>query len=473
MEPKKARSEASDALRTEQIQAAAEELQQDAVDRKHARQQLSDVNATLQLEILARTRAESEFNRMFEATPDMMALSGFDGYYKRVNPAMLATLGYTETEMLGLSLHELIHPGDLATIGVQFALLASGGETRNVYYRVKHKSGRYLTTEWTDVPLVEGGLFLTMGRDITARVELEDSLRNALASMRYAQRIGMVGSWEVDVATGVSEWSEETYRICGMEPGNGIPSVDDFYALVHPADKARVRAESDSPLAQGEQRRLDYRIVLKNGRERNLVAHMEMVFAADGTPLRLRGTCQDTTDHRAAIVLRTRLEEQVRLAQKMEAVGSLAGGVAHDFNNLMSVILTYVGFVTDSLPEGDTRRDDLAEVQKADDRAAVLTRQLLALGRKQVLEPVPLNMNQVAVGLEGMLRRIIGEDIALEHNLDPALGLAMADPGQIEQIVMNLVSNACDAMPNGGSLTIETNNVEFDVDQVAGLTGGS
>ena len=487
MEPEKARTETSDALRTEELQAAAAELQQDAdelqqdvvdrtqavADRKQARQQLSDVNATLQLEVLARTRAESEFNRLFEATPDMMALGGFDGFYKRVNPAMLETLGYTEAEMLGVSLHELIHPADFAAIGEQFALLAGGGGTRNIYYRVKHKAGHYLSTEWTDVPIVEGGLFLTMGRDISARIEMQDSLRDALASMRYAQRIGMVGSWEVDLVTGISEWSDETYRICGLAPGEVTPHVEIFYGLVHPDDEARVRTESEVPLAAGEQRRLEYRLVLKDGSERDVLARMEMVYGTDGIPLRLRGTCQDMTDHRAAILLRARLEEQVRLSQKMEAVGSLAGGVAHDFNNLMSVILSYVGFVTDSLPEVDQRRDDLAEIQKAAERAAALTRQLLALGRKQVLEPVPLNMNQVALSMESMLRRIIGEDITLEHSLDPELGLAMADPGQIEQVVMNLVSNARDAMPDGGSLTIETQNIEFDDGQVAGLSAGS
>ena len=480
MKPEKGRAEESDALRTEELRAEAEKLKQDVVDRtqatadrKVAKQQLSEVNEALQAEILARTRAESEFNRMFEATPDMMALGGFDGFYKRVNPAMLETLGYTEAEMLSTSLHELIHPDDFVAIGDQLALLAAGGRSRNIYYRVKHKDGHYLSTEWTDVPIVEGGLFLTLGRDMTERMELEESLRNALASMRYAQRIGMVGSWEVDLATGISDWSDETFRLCGLTPGEVTPHLEVFYSLVHPDDQAMVRKELAAPLGEGDQRRLEFRFMLRDGAVRDVLAKMEMVYASDGTPLLLRGTCQDTTDHRAGILLRAKLEEQVRLAQKMEAVGSLAGGVAHDFNNLMSVVLSYVGFVTESLPADDPRRADLAEVQKAAERAAVLTRQLLAFGRKQVLEPMPLNLNEVATGLEKMLRRIIGEDVTLVYKLDPELGLAMADPGQIEQVVMNLVGNARDAMPNGGSLTVETGNVEFDAEQVAGLSEGS
>jgi two-component system cell cycle sensor histidine kinase/response regulator CckA len=197
------------------------------------------------------------------------------------------------------------------------------------------------------------------------------------------------------------------------------------------------------------------------------------VFLPGGTPGRLRGTIQDISQQHAAIIDRAEFEEQLRLAHKMEAVGSLASGIAHDFNNLLSVILTYVGFVVNALPAGDSRRDDLAEVQKAAERATSLTEQLLAFGRKQVLRPVPLSLNHVAAGMHQMLRRIIGEDVSMVQTLDPHLGLAMADRGQIEQILMNLVSNSRDAMPLGGCLTIETANAECQVDQVPGLKAGA
>jgi PAS domain S-box-containing protein len=479
METESGRSEASSALRTEELKAEIETLQNDVLDRtqavtdrKEAKQQLSAVNETLQAEILARTRAETQFNQIFEATPDMMAVGAFDGYYKRVNPAMLQTMGYSEAEMLRTSLHHLIHPDDIATTGEQRGLLARGQESHNIYYRLRHKAGHYLYTEWTDVPMVEGGLFFSMGRDVTARRALEDSLHGALASMRYAQRIGMVGSWDVDAATGVSEWSDETVRICGLTRGAFTPHLDVFFSLVHPDDVERVRTAVALPLPAGEQRALEYRLILEDGTARDVLTKMEMVYSPDGTPWRLRGTIQDVSEQRTALLDRTKLEEQLRLAQKMEAVGSLAGGIAHDFNNLLSVILSYVGFVVNALPEGDSRRDDLAEAQKAAERATSLTRQLLAFGRKQVLQPVPLNLNHVAAEMEQMLRRIIGEDVSMVQRLDPELGLAMADPGQIEQVVMNLVGNSRDAMPLGGRLTIETANADFERDDVAGLDAG-
>jgi len=161
---------------------------------------------------------------------------------------------------------------------------------------------------------------------------------------------------------------------------------------------------------------------------------------------------------------RLKLEEQLRASQKMEAIGSLAGGIAHDFNNLLSVILSCTDFALNDLPESNPTHNDLLEVQKAATRAAALTRQLLAFSRKQVLQPVMLNVNQVVTGLEKMLRRILGEDIDFVQVLAPDLGLTLADPGQIEQVLMNLVVNARDAMAAGGKLTIETSNIEVDAE---------
>ena len=159
---------------------------------------------------------------------------------------------------------------------------------------------------------------------------------------------------------------------------------------------------------------------------------------------------------------RKRLEAQLQASQKMEAIGSLAAGVAHDFNNLLSVILGGTELALHGLREGDPLNDNLLEVKQAGERAAGLTRQLLAFGRRQLLQPVLLNLNQVAEGLEQMLRRILGEDIDFVQVLAPNLGVVRADPGQIEQVLLNLVVNARDAMPEGGKLTIETSNVEID-----------
>ncbi|HEY5957719.1 MAG TPA: ATP-binding protein, partial [Polyangiaceae bacterium] len=170
----------------------------------------------------------------------------------------------------------------------------------------------------------------------------------------------------------------------------------------------------------------------------------------------------DVTRQKETDKERRMLEEQLRASQKMEAIGRLAGGVAHDFNNLLSVILNYTQFAADTVDEGEPLKNDLKEVMKAAERAAELTRQLLAFGRKQMLRPLPLDLNKTAVAVDKMLRRVLGEDIELVQVLAPELGLTMVDPGQIEQVFMNLVVNSRDAMADGGKLTIETSNVEID-----------
>jgi len=159
--------------------------------------------------------------------------------------------------------------------------------------------------------------------------------------------------------------------------------------------------------------------------------------------------------------------EQLALSQRIEAVGRLAGGVAHDFNNLLSVILTYAGFAIERLDPSDPVRADIQEVHDAGQRAAELTRQLLAFSRKQVLQPRPLNLNDRVAAMQSMLSRVLGEDIRIDVRTAADLGSVMADPGQLDQVLMNLAVNARDAMPNGGRLLLETANAELDAEYAA------
>ncbi len=184
-------------------------------------------------------------------------------------------------------------------------------------------------------------------------------------------------------------------------------------------------------------------------------------FPLDGRVTRLI-TAQDITERRRTEEALRKSEEQLRQAQKMEAIGQLTGGVAHDFNNLLSIILSYSGLLADDLPADDPRREYLLEIRTAGQRASALTQQLLAFSRRQLLQPRVLDLSQIVGGMEKMLRRLIGEDVELVVAPAPEPALVSVDPGQMEQVIMNLAVNARDAMPTGGKLTIEIGGVELD-----------
>jgi PAS domain S-box-containing protein len=193
----------------------------------------------------------------------------------------------------------------------------------------------------------------------------------------------------------------------------------------------------------------------KSGGEFPIFLSTSIVRGEHGEPLALIGVARDIGERKL-------LEEQLRQAQKMEAVGRLAGGIAHDFNNLLTAILGYSDLVLSQITEADPLQRDVEEIRRAGLRASSLTRQLLAYSRRQMLQPEVLELNSVVANMDKMLRRVIGENIKFVTLLQSALGPVKADPGQIEQVILNLVINARDAMPSGGKLIIETKNVELD-----------
>jgi PAS domain S-box-containing protein len=180
---------------------------------------------------------------------------------------------------------------------------------------------------------------------------------------------------------------------------------------------------------------------------------------------------RDLSERRQAEEALRQSEAQLRQAQKMEAVGRLAGGVAHDFNNVLTAIFGYADLILDALPLGDPSRHDIAEIKRAANRAAGLTRQLLAFSRKQVMQPRRLDLNEIIENLETLLLKLVGQEIVLHLDMAPSLWAVKADPGQIEQVLMNLSANARDAMPDGGTLTISTINEDLAPDDAAALVG--
>ncbi|HEX7960081.1 MAG TPA: ATP-binding protein, partial [Terriglobales bacterium] len=275
--------------------------------------------------------------------------------------------------------------------------------------------------------------------------------------------------------------SETRYRSLVQSAVYGIyrSSVDGRFLDVNPALVSMLGYESADELLKVSLTRDLYvdpeeRMRLISTHERNRpVQNVEVRWRRkDGRPLTVRLSGRAITDSQGEIKEfemiaedvseRRLLEEQLRHSQKMEAIGRLAGGIAHDFNNLLTVIKGYSELVLEELENADPLRCEVQEVQKAADRAAGLTRQLLAFSRQQVLAPRVLDLNQVIRDMDRLLHRLMGDDIDLTINLDPNLGRAKTDPGQIEQVVMNLAVNARDAMPKGGKLMIETMNAELD-----------
>ena len=293
------------------------------------------------------------------------------------------------------------------------------------------------------------------------RKRAEVALRDSEARLARAQETAHLGSWELslanlrDVQQNPLWWSDEVYRIFGYLPGDVAVSNELFFRSVPPADVSRIQEAMQRSLRDGTPYFIRHRVIRPDGNERIVEERSTVLRDADGRPARMVGTVLDVTE-------RQRLEEQLLQAQKMEAVGRLAGGVAHDFNNLLTAIIGSADLLRERLPPDHPERVEADEIRMAALRAADLTRQLLAFSRRQILTPQMLHLNKVVAGMNKMLRRMIGEDIEFRCVLAPELGAVRADPGQIEQVIMNLVVNARDAMPRGGTLTIETASVELD-----------
>ncbi|HEY3488826.1 MAG TPA: PAS domain-containing protein [Candidatus Deferrimicrobiaceae bacterium] len=301
----------------------------------------------------------------------------------------------------------------------------------------------------------------TEHRALADRLRSDEALRESEERYALAVRGSNDGIWDWNVRTGEMHFSERCLEMMGYAEREVEYNVDAWSSRIHPDDFDRVTAAL-ADLTGGRNRHIDteYRLLHKDGSYRWVQGRGTCLFDEAGQPVRIAGSLTDLT-------ARKRLEDQLLQAQKMEAVGRLAGGVAHDFNNLLTAILGYCELLLGRLDPRNPNRHDIEEINKAGERAASLTGQLLAFSRRQMLQPRVVNLNDVVRDMDKMLQRLIGEDIELETRTQAGIPNILIDPGQLEQVLVNLAVNARDAMPDGGRLIVETSAV--GVEDHAGL----
>jgi PAS domain S-box-containing protein len=369
----------------------------------------------------------------------------------RANLAFTHVLGYLPDEVSRLTIREL-SAADPKVIEATLATLVETGQVPLSVRPFRRKDGTVVEIESSVGRTVVDGkvLYCVVGRDPTERHKAERARREGELRMRTFVDAAFEGITITDkgrIIDGNARLAELLRAPLDQLVGR---AVIDFVA---PESRAAVTAH----LTSGAPQFYEHAALRADGTVVPVEVRAKTIQVGDGS---LRVTAiRDVSERKS-------LEEQVRLAQRMESVGRLAGGVAHDFNNLLTVILSLAKFLTDR-SRSTTDREDLQEIEAAALRAAELTQQLLAFARRQIVEPRVFDLNELVTGLDKMLRRVLGEDVKLVTIASPNLGRIRADPGRVEQVIMNLVVNARDAMASGGTLTIETADVELSSDYAA------
>jgi PAS domain S-box-containing protein len=420
-------------------------------------------------DITLRKKAEEKailLAAIVESSDDAIIGQGLDGIIQSWNAGAEKIFGYSAGETVGGPMTLLI-PADRTDEENQILDKIKQGDSLLHFETVRQaKGGRRIDVSITISPIKDstGKLVGTskVARDITERKLMENALRKTEFQLAHAMSLAQLVAWEYDVASGLFSFSDRFYALHGttaeLEGGNLMSAGDFARKFVHPEDASLVAEEIGNAVATANpdyQKQLECRVLRRNGEILHVLVNISITKDAAGRTVRLNGANQDITERR-------KLEEQLRQSQKMEAVGQLAGGVAHDFNNILAVISMQAGLLKSAgdLSAGQTELAD--DIGIAVQRAAALTRQLLLFSRKQTLQLRDLDLNESISGMTKMLARTIGENIAVQLNLAAQPMLLHADAGMMDQVLLNLAVNARDAMLNGGQLVIETAGVEFD-----------
>ncbi|MCB0153818.1 MAG: PAS domain S-box protein, partial [Anaerolineae bacterium] len=573
------------------------EISAQRIDDDHLIAFVRDISERKQAEAALR-QSEEHFAKTFQASPVAMSISRQeDGQLIDINDGFLDLFGYDREDVIGRTALELgLYPQPDERVEL-IRQLREQGALYNYEQTIVVKSGEPRETLISAEVIEMNGEdhLLAIFVDITPRKQIEATLREIVDNMAVAQRISHFGSWEVKFTTDLQPvephlWSDECYRIFGLEPGAVEMTTELFVSLIHPDDRQVMQQRVSQAIEEYVFHPYEHRIILPDGTVRTVWEQASVVLDETGSrPIKLVGTVHDITERKQAeaalqankkrlrlaieaaelgiyeqavsldgntyyserwaailgydleelpaptdryewvikqvhpddlatlaaayrefvvgrastfsteirmkhksgewiwiknygkvaernefgqitrilgviqdITEAKQLETQLRQAQRMESVGRLAGGVAHDFNNLLTIIQGYAELMEDRLNLDGLLRQSLTQIQQAAHSAAGLTRQLLAFSRQQMLAPAVLDLNHLVGNLQKMLTRLIGEDIMLEIDLTEAVHPVLADPGQLEQVLLNLAVNARDAMPTGGRLIIEMANVELD-----------
>jgi PAS domain S-box-containing protein len=405
-------------------------------------------------------RAEGHFLATFEQAAVGIAHVSPDGRWIQVNRKFCDIVGYTRDALVQMNFRDLTHPDDLDNDVEQLdAMLAGKVDTYSREKRYVGKGGRIVwTTLTSSLVRTEAGspdYFISVVEDITRRKQAEQALHETEQRLRALYEANLIGIVVGRLGGGLLDANPAFCQLIGYTREELLAPDVTWRTLTpveyHASDEralARLRAAGVVPPREKE-------YVRKDGTR---VPVLVGVSTVPGSPDTSIAFVLDLTERRT-------LEDQLRQSQRLEVIGRLAGGVAHDFNNLLTPILGYAEMLLERFPSGP-QRSDVLEIQNAGRRAQVLTRQLLAFSRRQVLQPTIVDLNNLISDAARLLRRLIGEDVTLVLALAPNLGAVKVDVGQMEQVLMNLAVNARDAMPHGGTLTIETANVNFGPDYV-------
>jgi PAS domain S-box-containing protein len=403
-----------------------------------------------------RRASERRFRAFMQHSPAIAFMKGSDGRYLFGNGAWAAQFGRSPEALLGLTDFDLWSEEIAARFQASDRQALSARHPIEVLESGELPSGQqvwYTTLKFVvdqdDGPPLIGGIAL----DITLRVRAEQALR--ASEDRYRSLVELAGSVIVVVGPDglIVEFNREAEAFFGIPRAEAL-GRDYLETCVADAQRAAVAADLARLRAGDAVHGRESTFVQRDGLHKSFLWNATgLVGGGEGAPILVIG--QDISELR-------RLEHQLLLAQRMEGIGRLAGGIAHDFNNLLTAILGHAEMAQDDVAPTDPARGNIAEITRAAQRAADLTRQLLAFARRQIIEPRIVDLNGLVLNVDRMLRRLLGEDVELVTVQDPDLWLVRIDPGQFEQVLVNLAVNARDAMPDGGTLVIETRNVHLD-----------